>query len=740
MNFFKKIFKRKSKKEKKNKNEAQPAVENNTAATTATVASESTTAGNVAENNTATTTTTTTATATANIRDNLNEVIKGIQENRILEVFDKYYHDEIVMFEKGDSTNRVGKEANRKAEEAFVTNAKIHEARVLKTIVDGNNTAYEMFMDFTYGEHRIKKSQWAFQEWKDGKIIKEEFNDSNTTPATDAPAESSSSTEHNIKANLEAVIKGIQENKILEVFDKYYHDDIVMFEKGDSTNRIGKEANRKAEEAFVSNAVIKEARLLKTIVDGNNTAYEMFMDFTYGGNSIQKSQWAFQEWKDGKIIKEEFNDSNTTPSVAVTSTATPADTPAAEHDIKANLEAVIKGIQENKILEVFDQYYHDDIVMFEKGDSTNRIGKEANRKAEEAFVSNAVIKEARVLKTIIDGNNTAYEMFMDFTYGGNSIQKSQWAFQEWKDGKIIKEEFNDSNTTPAATQDTPAEHNIRANLEEVIKVSPAPSESPVEHDIKANLEAIIKGIQENRILEVFDKYYHDDIVMFEKGDSTNRVGKEANRKAEEAFTSNATIHEARVLKTIIDGNNTAYEMFMDFTYGGNKIQKSQWAFQEWSDGKIIKEEFHDSNTTPTSAPTEPSTPSTEHNIKANLEEVIKGIQENRILEVFDKYYHDDIVMFEKGDSTNRIGKEANRKAEEAFVSNAVIKEARVLKTIIDGNNTAYEMFMDFTYGGNQIQKSQWAFQEWKDGKIIKEEFNDSNTTPSSAPATTEESK
>ncbi|EFA77835.1 hypothetical protein PPL_09333 [Heterostelium album PN500] len=110
-------------------------------------------------------------------------------------------------------------------------------------------------------------------------------------------------------------------------------------------------------------------------------------------------------------------------------------------------------------------------------------------------------------------------------------------------------------------------------------------------NLRENLEAIIRGIQENKILEVFDKYYHPEIVMYEKGDSTNRVGFEANRKAEQGFVSNATIHEAKVLKIIVDGENTGYEMYMDFTYGGNKVQKTQWAFQQWKDNKVIKEEF-----------------------------------------------------------------------------------------------------------------------------------------------------
>ncbi|KAF2077786.1 hypothetical protein CYY_000907 [Polysphondylium violaceum] len=111
-------------------------------------------------------------------------------------------------------------------------------------------------------------------------------------------------------------------------------------------------------------------------------------------------------------------------------------------------------------------------------------------------------------------------------------------------------------------------------------------------NIRSNLEAVLKGIQENKIVETFDKYYHDDVVMFEKGDSTNRVGKAQNRVAEQGFASNATIHELKVLKVLVDGDNSAYEAEMTFTYAGNKITKTQWSIQQWKDGLIIKEEFY----------------------------------------------------------------------------------------------------------------------------------------------------
>ncbi|KAM9961841.1 hypothetical protein ACTFIR_004702 [Dictyostelium discoideum] len=231
---------------------------------------------------------------------------------------------------------------------------------------------------------------------------------------------------------------------------------------------------------------------------------------------------------------------------------------------------------------------------------------------------------------------------------------------------------------------------------------------------RLNLEAIIEGIQTNKILEVFDKYYHDEIVMYEKGDSTNRVGKAANRIAEESFVNNSIIHEARLIKLIADGDNTAYEMFMDFTNGRQRIKENQWAFQQWSNGLVIKEEFVEIKTPPTPEPSS--------DIKSNLEAIIEGTRDNRILEVFDKYYHPDVIMYEKGDSTNRVGKAANRKAKESFVKKARIHEAKVLKLIIDGNDTAYQMYIEFTYCGNRVKKTQWAVQQWSNGLVIKEEF------------------
>ncbi|EFA84772.1 hypothetical protein PPL_01764 [Heterostelium album PN500] len=88
-------------------------------------------------------------------------------------------------------------------------------------------------------------------------------------------------------------------------------------------------------------------------------------------------------------------------------------------------------------------------------------------------------------------------------------------------------------------------------------------------NIKSNIEAIIKGIESNKILDIFEKYYAEDVVMYEKGDSSNRVGKDQNRKAEEAFVNNATIHEVKsesLCCPTIKSDSIDFEMMEEHQY------------------------------------------------------------------------------------------------------------------------------------------------------------------------------
>ncbi len=111
-------------------------------------------------------------------------------------------------------------------------------------------------------------------------------------------------------------------------------------------------------------------------------------------------------------------------------------------------------------------------------------------------------------------------------------------------------------------------------------------------DNRANLQGVIDGIMAGKILEGFDRYYHDDVVMSENGEQDpGRVGKAKNRAYEEYFAANAKFHGARVDRVIVDGDHSAYEMWMDFEMGGARMQRTQMAVQTWKNGQIIQETF-----------------------------------------------------------------------------------------------------------------------------------------------------
>ena len=110
---------------------------------------------------------------------------------------------------------------------------------------------------------------------------------------------------------------------------------------------------------------------------------------------------------------------------------------------------------------------------------------------------------------------------------------------------------------------------------------------------RANLAALIEGITTGRLMEVFETYYADDVVMSENGtEDPARVGKDANRGYEQYFVDNSEWFGVKVGPVIADGDHTGYRMWMDLAFQGQRMQRDQWAHQEWKDGKIVKETFY----------------------------------------------------------------------------------------------------------------------------------------------------
>ena len=112
-------------------------------------------------------------------------------------------------------------------------------------------------------------------------------------------------------------------------------------------------------------------------------------------------------------------------------------------------------------------------------------------------------------------------------------------------------------------------------------------------NIKIQVESVIDGILAGKILETFDAYYANDVVMSENR-TEERVGKALNREYEIKFLENIhEFHGAKVGRVIVDGDNAAVEWDFDITFkDGNRVNFQQVAVQTWKDRKIIREDFY----------------------------------------------------------------------------------------------------------------------------------------------------
>lgn len=110
--------------------------------------------------------------------------------------------------------------------------------------------------------------------------------------------------------------------------------------------------------------------------------------------------------------------------------------------------------------------------------------------------------------------------------------------------------------------------------------------------IRENVQAVIDGTLRGDILETFERYYADDVVMSENG-LEDRIGKDANRAYEQQFVENVEFHGAKVGRISVDGDNAAVEWEFDMTpKGGQRLTQRQVAFQTWKDGKVVREVFY----------------------------------------------------------------------------------------------------------------------------------------------------
>ncbi len=110
---------------------------------------------------------------------NATELYQMISGGRLIDGFEKFYHDNVAMQEAGEAI-RNGKDLNREYEERFLSRIKeFHGGGVISITSNEteNKTMVESWMDLTFYDDaaRVKIEQVAVQTWEGDQIIKEVF-------------------------------------------------------------------------------------------------------------------------------------------------------------------------------------------------------------------------------------------------------------------------------------------------------------------------------------------------------------------------------------------------------------------------------------------------------------------------------------------------------------------------------------------------------------------------------------
>lgn len=96
-----------------------------------------------------------------------------------------------------------------------------------------------------------------------------------------------------------------------------------------------------------------------------------------------------------------------------------------------------------------------------------------------------------------------------------------------------------------------------------------------------------------QILEAFETFYADDVVM-QENKKDPRHGKDENREYEKQFVGSVKeFHGAGVTASAVSGDVSFTEWWMDITFqDGNRARLEQVAVRTWRDGKVARERFY----------------------------------------------------------------------------------------------------------------------------------------------------
>jgi len=112
--------------------------------------------------------------------------------------------------------------------------------------------------------------------------------------------------------------------------------------------------------------------------------------------------------------------------------------------------------------------------------------------------------------------------------------------------------------------------------------------------LKEKTQDIYKLVGAGKLLEAFDKYYGENVVITEPRGTWE--GKKACRAHEEEFLSMVKEFHGLEVKAITSDEEAGvvmHETAMDVTFqDGNRVNLEQVGVQRWENGQIVHERFY----------------------------------------------------------------------------------------------------------------------------------------------------
>lgn len=110
------------------------------------------------------------------ISEKINHLNQLVLDGKMLEAFEMYYDNEVVM-QENELQPTVGKDQNLKREKEFLNNITAFRGAKVLHVAAGDNVSFVTWQyDYTHKEWGVRNyTQVSVQNWKNGKIVKEQF-------------------------------------------------------------------------------------------------------------------------------------------------------------------------------------------------------------------------------------------------------------------------------------------------------------------------------------------------------------------------------------------------------------------------------------------------------------------------------------------------------------------------------------------------------------------------------------